>query len=89
MEKEKTRGRQGVKNWRPFLFPYHGPGSVPQGLSSFHPAPPRLLCAAARPQPCALGGLCRGADQGLPPPCLGPPWDFERCGARKARNFCP
>lgn len=58
-----------MKNWRPFLFPYHGPGSVPQGLSSFHPAPPRLLCAAARPQPCALGGLCRGAAQGLPPPC--------------------
>ena len=57
-----------MKNWRPFLFPYHGPGSVPQGLSSFHPAPPRLLCAAARPQPCALGGLCRGAAQGLPPP---------------------
>lgn len=49
----------------------------------------QLLCAAARPQPCALGGLCRGAAQGLPPPCLGPPWDFERCGARKARNFCP
>uniref|UniRef100_A0AAU8B710 Uncharacterized protein n=1 Tax=Dulem virus 34 TaxID=3145752 RepID=A0AAU8B710_9CAUD len=34
-----TEGRQ-VFAWRPFAFHTMGQGSGPQGLSSFHPAPP-------------------------------------------------
>ena len=82
-----------MKNWRPFLFPYHGPGSVPQGLSSFHPA---AFTVPGRTQP---GNNPR---QGVPvawcplahqkhtaAPCLGPSWGLQQCGARKARHFSP
>nr|DAO33938.1 MAG TPA: hypothetical protein [Caudoviricetes sp.] len=40
------KGRQGVRTWRPFCFHTMGRGAEPQGLFSFHPAPPH--CTRAR-----------------------------------------
>nr|DAM70974.1 MAG TPA: hypothetical protein [Caudoviricetes sp.]DAS86076.1 MAG TPA: hypothetical protein [Caudoviricetes sp.] len=44
-----------------------GRGAEPQGLFSFHPAPPHCTRAQrAGPTPVALGRSCRGVAQGLP-----------------------
>lgn len=87
------KGRQGVRTWRPFRFHTMGRGAEPQGLFSFHPAPPH--CTRARragPDPGgAQGLLCRWGGPGRPGksplPCLGPSRKINLCGASEVRLF--
>ena len=83
-ENERPPGREELAALS-FSIPWAGERTA--GAFLLSPCAAALaMCGGPAPTLCPGRPLPRGCPG--PPPLLGPPWDFERCGARKARYFC-
>lgn len=84
-ENERPPGREELAALS-FSIPWAGERTA--GAFLLSPCAAALaMCGGPAPTLCPGRPLPRGCP-GPPTPLLGPPWDFERCGARNARYFC-